>query len=154
MQIGRVSSCSPSFGVKIPTKTVLSVATGRFLENAKVAHPAQMDMLQKVGNLTHEQLYSYQSSEALRNMGNIIKQRHPNVAKSAERINKECDALNRDRTFKPDDERKVLATINRVVREEIRNIGKEEIDIAPMDLKELGYDKSDLLNPFGQLGRA
>lgn len=154
MQIGRVSSYQPSFGVKVPTKTVLSVATGRFLENAKTAYPAQMEMLQKVGNLSHEQLYSYQSAEALRNMGNIIRQRHPNIAKSAERINKECDALNRDRTFKPDDERKVIATINKVVGEEIKNIGKKEIDIAPMNLKELGYDKSDILNPFGQFGRA
>lgn len=150
MQIGRVSSYQPTFGVKIPTKTVLSVATGRFLENAKVAHPAQMDMLQKVGNLNHEQLYSYQSTEALRNMGNIIKQRHPDVALSAERINRECDALNRDRTFLPDDEKKVTATIRRVVGEEIQKIGKEEIDIEPMNLKELGYDKSDILKQFGK----
>lgn len=150
MQIGRVSSYQPSFGIKVPTKTVLSVATGRFLENAKTAHPAQMDMLQKVGNLSHEQLYSYQSAEALRNMGNIIKQRHPKVAQSAERISKECDILNRDRTFKPEDEKKVTATINRMVREEIKNIGQEEIDIAPMNLKELGYDKSDILKQFGK----
>lgn len=150
MSIGRVNSYSPSFGVKVPTKTVLSVATGRFLEEAKVAHPAQMDMLQKVGNLSHEQLYSYQSAEALRNMGNIIRHRHPDVAQSAERISKECDILNRDRTFLPDDEKKVTETINRVVGEEIKKIGKEEIDIEPMNLKELGYDKSDILAQFGR----
>ncbi len=150
MQVGGVKSYSPNFGVKIPTKTVLSVATGRFLENAKTAHPAQMDMLQKVGNLSHEQLYSYQSAEALRNMSHIIKQRHPDVALSAERINRECDILNRDRTFLPDDEKKVTETINRVVGEEIKKIGKEEIDIEPMNLKELGYDKSDILAQFGR----
>lgn len=79
MQVGHVSSYSPNFGVKIKTKTVLSAATGRFLEDAKVAYPAQMDMLQKVGNLSREQLYSYQSTEAMRNMGNIIKKRHPDM---------------------------------------------------------------------------
>lgn len=150
MQVGHVSSYSPNFGVKIKTKTVLSVATGRFLEDAKVAYPAQMDMLQKVGNLSREQLYSYQSAEAMRNMGNIIKKRHPDVALSAERISRECDALNKDRTFLPDDEKKVTATIKRVVGEEIQKIGKEEIDIEPMNLKELGYDKSDILAQFGK----
>lgn len=150
MRVGGVSSYQPSFGVKVKTKTVLSVASGRFLEDARVAHPAQMDMLQKVGNLSHDQLYSYQSAEALRNMGNIIKQRHPKVAQSVERINKECDALNKDRTFLPDDEKKVTDTINRVVGEEIQKIGKEEIDIEPMNLKELGYDKSDILARFGK----
>lgn len=150
MQISRISMCPRFTGVKVPTKTVLSVATGMFLENAKKAHPAQMDMLQKVGNLSREQVYSYQAAEALRNMGKLIKERHPDVAKSAERLNKECKKLNQNRTFLPEDEKVVLATIDRVVNEEIKTIGKQEIEIEPMNLKELGYDKSDILARFNQ----
>ncbi|MCM1338544.1 MAG: hypothetical protein NC191_02605 [Muribaculaceae bacterium] len=138
----KIYSTKPvSFGMKIPVKTAIEAASGRFLRDAKIAHPAQLDLLSKLGSIDVRQLYLGEVADGLRNMSHLIRARHPEVASAAERINKECDIINQDRTFLPESEEIIKKQISQMLNGEAKKIGKKFIDISSMTLEELGLDK-------------
>ncbi len=130
----------PSFGIKVPTKTAIEAATGRFLEEGSIAHPRQSNLLAQLSPLDVNHLYTGEYVTAIRNMTKVIREKHPELKAASERINKECDIINIDRTFLPNDEIIVKEKNNKIWNKEAEQIGKEEIDIEPMTLKELGLD--------------
>lgn len=133
-------SNQPNFGIKVPVKTAIDVASGRFLRGAKVSYPAEKDLLSKLGNIDSNKLYTGEYATASRNMSKLIRERHPEINAATEKIGKECDIINKDRTFKPQDEVKISQKISQMLDNEANAIGKKEIDIEPMSLKELGLD--------------
>lgn len=131
----------PSFGIKVPVKTAIEAASGRFLDDAKISYPRQKNLLSQLGNIDTNHLYAGEMADGLRNMSKVIRERHPEIKNASERINKECDVINQDRTFLPADEIIVREKISRMLNKEAEQIGKEEIDINPISLKDLGLDK-------------
>lgn len=131
----------PNFGIKVPTKVAVEAATGRFLENAKISYPRQNELLSKLGNIDTKKLYAGELSEGLRNMRLVIREKHPDVAAAAERIGAFCDSYNMERTFLLEDEAIFSKNLKDFVNQEVKNLGKKEIDIEPISLKNLGLDK-------------
>ena len=131
----------PNFGIKVPTKVAIEAATGTFLENAKISYPRQTELLSTLGNLNTNKLYAGEMTVGLRNMSKVIYKRHPEIAASAERIKAFCNSYNAKRTFLPEDEAKFSKELYNIVQNEINTIGKNEIDIEPISLKELGLEK-------------
>lgn len=131
----------PSFGIKVNTKTALEAATNMFLDDCKISYPRQTKLLSELSSLDIKKLYSGEMAEGLRGMSKVIKNRHPEINESAARIKKECNALNMERTFLPEDEVIFKEKLDNIVNEELKKIGKREIDIEPISLKELGLEK-------------
>ncbi|MCM1265588.1 MAG: hypothetical protein NC200_05245 [Candidatus Gastranaerophilales bacterium] len=141
MNIQPTYQARPSFGVKVPVKTAIEAATGRFLDDGKIAYPRQRELLSQLSYLNINKLYTGEMADAMRNMSKVIRERHPELKAASERINKECDIINQDRTFLPADEIIVKEKIDKIWNKEAEQIGKDEIDIAPMSIKDLGLDK-------------
>lgn len=132
---------SPNFGIKVPTKVALEAATGTFLENAQISYPRQTKLLSRLGKLNTNKLYSGEMTNGLRNMSKVICKRHPEIATSAEKIKAFCNSYNMKRTFLPEDEARFSKELSDIVENEINTIGKNEINIEAISLKELGLEK-------------
>ncbi|MBD5402784.1 hypothetical protein HDR58_08300 [bacterium] len=143
MEIRNINGYSQSFGIKVPTKSVLEAACGMFLDDAKTSYPARLNLLSKLGNVDTNKLYSNQVVDSFNNLSKVIKRRYPEIADAAERITDYCKDINETRTFLPKDEIRINNLIKRKLSEEIRFIGSTEIDIAPISKKDLGleYDR-------------
>ena len=111
-----------------------------FSTRAKIANPRQLKLLENLGNIKPLELYSGEVAEALRNLRIGIRKQHPDLALAADRIGKTCDEF--DRTFLPEDEIKIQQIITKHYKnKKIENIGKNNIDIEPFSLKDLGLEK-------------
>ena len=130
---------NPYFGIKVPVKTALEAASGRFFDEGKIANPRQLKLLENLGNIKPLELYSGEVAEALRNLRIGIRKQHPDLALAADRIGKTCDEF--DRTFLPEDEIKFNKLLQSTIKQEIENIGKNNIDIEPFSLKDLVLEK-------------
>ncbi len=132
-----------TFGIKVPTRTALEAASGRFFDNSKISYKRQKNLLRKLGNIETRKLYTGELAEALRSMRNGIRKQHPELAIAADRIGKVCD--NFDRTFLTENEIQFNEILRTAINNEIKQINKTKIDIEPMALKDLGLDKYENL---------
>ncbi len=136
-----ISKSHPNFGIKVPIKTAVETASGRFLDNAKISYPRQTKLLSLLGNIDSTKLYTGEMAEGMRNMSLVIRKRYPEIAQAAKRISDFCDAYNMERTFLPEDEAIFCTKLKKEVNKETKALGIKEIDIEPISLKELGLDK-------------
>lgn len=143
MRIQNNFNNNPNFGIKVPVRTALEAASGRFFDDGRIANPRQMKLLAKLGNIEPMKLYSGEVVEALRGMRNGIRKQYPELELAVDRIHNKCDSF--DRTFLPEDERKFKQIMKNAIDEEIQKLGKKHIDIKPFSLKDLGLDKYENL---------
>lgn len=139
MQIQRTTPTT--FGMKIPTKTAIEVASGCFLDNAKVSCPKQYKLLEEVSGLKVMDLYSGEVAEGLRNLSRILREKYPAIGDAAENIRKVCNEINKDRTFLPEDEKIINQKLKSIWNAEAKKIGTKTIEIKDISLEELGLDK-------------
>lgn len=139
MQIQKTTPTS--FGMKIPTKTAIEVASGCFLDNAKFSCPKQYKLLEQVSGLKVMDLYTGEVAEGLRNLSRILREKYPAIRDAASNIRKVCDKINEDRTFLPEDEKIINKTLKDIWNAEAKKIGTKTIEINDISLKELGLDK-------------
>ena len=141
MHIQKMDSNTQSFGMKIPTKTAIEVATGCYLDNARRSNRRQYKLLEKVSGLDIKNLYTGEVVTGLRNLSLYLKTNYPKLAAAADNIRKVCDEINANRTFFPEDELLILKKLAKVWNEEAKKIGTRSIDIEPLSLQQLGLDK-------------
>ena len=136
---------STSFGIKVPVKTAIEAASGTFLDDAKVSYPRQIGLLGQLSGLDTRKLYTGEVVEGFKGMRRVIKEKHPDIAESSERISKVCRLLNETRTFQAESEELISKVISNFLEYELSHFKNKEIDIDKIALKELGLDKYENL---------
>ncbi len=130
-----------SFGMKIPIKTAIEVASGCFLDNAKISCPKQYQLLEQVSGLKVMDLYSGEVAEGLKNLSLILREKYPAIGEAVTNIRKVCNDINKERTFLPEDEKVINKKLKNIWNAEAKKIGTKTIEIDKISLKELGLDK-------------
>lgn len=141
MNIQKIDSNTQSFGMKIPTKTAIEVATGCYLDNAHRSSQRQYKLFSKVSGLDAMKLYSGEIATGLQNLSRHLKENYPKLAEAANNIRKVCDEINVNRTFLPESEREISKRLTKVWNDEAKKIGSRTIDIEPVSLQKLGLGK-------------
>lgn len=138
MEIQKITT--PSFGIKIHTKTAIEAASGVFLEDAKISYPRQCKLFENLSGLQIKNLYAGEVATGMRNMSQILRQKHPELETATANIKRVCDEVNKDRTFLAKDEIIIKEKLKTALNKEADNIG-ESIDIEPISLTELKLKK-------------
>ncbi len=141
----KINSYSPSFGIKIPVKVAIESAAGCFLDDAKISYPRQNKLLEQLSGLDVNKMYTGQLVDGLRGVRNVIKERFPEIAHSAERIKILCDLLNENRMFEPEGETLIRRIISSFLDYEAKSLKVKNIELEKLSLKDLGLDKYENL---------
>lgn len=141
----KINSYSPSFGIKIPVNVAIESATGCFFEDAKISNPRQNKLLEDLSGLDVNKMYTGQLVDGLRGVRNVIRERFPEIAHSADRIKILCDLLNENRMFDAKGETLIRRIISTFLYYEVKNLKIKEIELEKLSLKELGLDKYENL---------
>ena len=141
----KINSYSPSFGIKIPDKVAIESAAGCFLDDAKISYPRQNKLLEQLSGLDVNKMYTGQLVDGLRGVRNVIKERFPEIAHSAERIKILCDLLNENRMFEPEGETLIRRIISSFLDYEAKSLKVKNIELEKLSLKDLGLDKYENL---------